>query len=115
MKHGSNRQTPFITPFFISYFYAFLTSFANALIDVLKRRVIPAIEQDHLSTLEVFDASSLVKLFTGKRNSIGEIQYDLEEGEIEEYGVKESALLLKSASKLPHIKEYGLNFDHRMR
>jgi len=59
----------------------------------------------------VFDAVELVKLFTGKRNSGDDVDLDLEEGEIEQYGVHATVLLVQSASKMKHVKTFGLNFD----
>ena len=65
-------------------------------------------------TLQIFDAAELVKLHCGKRNAAGDIDLEQSEGEIEEYGVNETVTLLQSASKMEHIKTFGLDFDRRM-
>ena len=75
----------------------------------------PAIEGDHLNTLQVFDAVDLVKLHCGERASGGDVVFHHQEGEIEAYGVEETAYLMESASKMPYIAEFGANLDSRLR
>ena len=89
-------------------------SFTNDLIDALSKRLNPVLHEEHLQVLEVFDASELVRLHCGKRDATENILYNKAEGEIESYGVKEVEALLYVASKIKHVKEYGINFNHRM-
>ena len=46
--------------------------------------------------------------------SAGKIHYDIPEGEIEDYGIRECEQLLSVTAKMKHIQGSGFNIDHRM-
>lgn len=87
--------------------------FANDLMTALEKRISSVTGHDAISTLQVFDAASLVTLFCGTAVE-NKITFFLPEGELEEYGVDECRRLMKEASKRTHAKASGINFDHRL-
>ena len=86
---------------------------ARDLAGALDRRVNAVVNDAVISQLEVFDAASLVKLYCGNAEE-GSVKFFLPEGELEEYGVEECKRVLMVASKMPHIRSAGVNFDSRM-
>ena len=87
--------------------------FANDLQESLEKRIMSVVNDDVVTHLEIFDASSLVNLQCGSAIN-DHVQFTLEEGVIEEYGVQECKQLLKVVSKMPHIQSVGMKFDPRL-
>ena len=86
---------------------------AGDLADALDQPVNSVVNDPAISQLAVFDAANLVKLHCGLASE-GLAKFFWPDGEIEEYGVQECKSILKIASKMPHIKSSGVNFDPRM-
>lgn len=87
--------------------------FAKDLQGSLENRIMSVVNDDVVSHLEVFDASSLVSLQCGSAIN-DHVQFTLEEGVLEEYGVQECKQLLKIVSRMPHIQSVGMKFDPRL-
>eukprot|EP00794_Sanderia_malayensis_P001887 gene1887-2140_t len=88
--------------------------FAKHLCEALQSRINLAVNNHVVSTLQIFDAASLVKLHCGMLNGDGTVDYIMEVGEIEEYGVDECKKLLAVVSKMPHMIASAICFDRRM-
>ena len=87
--------------------------FATDLFDSIDRRVAGVTSQDHIATLEVFDAVKLVSLQCGKReNDI--ITREIGEPSYEEYGVKEIKKLMRVVAKMRHVVENKIDFDPQL-
>ena len=87
--------------------------FAKDLKNALDRRLSNAQKDKTLTILEIFDAQNLVKLQCGDV-SAGKIHYDIPEGEIEDYDIRECKQLLSVIAEMNHIEGSGFNFAHRM-
>ena len=98
-----------LIPFFLNIF-----SFAKELLEALETRIAPVLEKGHIKILEVFDVGELVKLNCGTRLE-NQVTFSIEEGEYEDYGVKECKKFLKSVEKMDSLEEFGINLDHRLR
>ena len=73
------------------------------LIDSINERVKNVVESDHLTVLEVFDATNLVTIQCGFRSN-GKIVREKGEGYFEDFGVRETKKLIKVISKMKDIK-----------
>ena len=87
--------------------------FAKDLMNALKKRISSVTSHETISTLQVFDAASLVTLFCGTAVE-KKITFFLPEGELEQYGVDKCKRVMKEASIRAHVQASGMNFDHRM-
>ena len=87
--------------------------FAADLFDSIDRRVAGVTSQDHIATLEVFDAVKLVSLQCGKREN-DVITREIGEPSYEEYGVKEIKKLMRVVAKMRHVVENKIDFDLRL-
>ncbi len=87
--------------------------FAKELQESLEKRIRSVVNDDVVSHLEVFDASSLVSLQCGFA-IYDHVQFTLEEGVIEEYGMQECKQILKVVSRMPHVQSPGMTCDPRL-
>ena len=77
-------------------------AFAKDLKNSLERRLSNVQKDKKLVILEIFDAQTLVKLQC-EEVSAGKIHYDISEGEIEDYGIREYEQLLSVIAEMKHI------------
>ena len=86
-------------------------AFAKGLKNALERRLSSVQKDKTLAILEIFDVQTLVKLQC-RKVSAGKIYYDIPEGKIEDYGIRECEQFISVIADMKHIHGSGFNFDH---
>lgn len=86
---------------------------ASDILTSLDTRVNSVVSDHSLAVLQVFDAAALVRLHCGS-SSDGTVKLAVSDGDYDAYGVKECEAVLAVASKMPHIRESGMDFDHKL-
>ena len=82
---------------------------ASDILIALDTRVNSVMSDNSLAVLQVFDAAALVKLHCGIP-----VELAVSDGDYDAYGVKECEAVLAVASKMPNVRESGMDLDPKL-
>ena len=88
-------------------------SLASDILMALDTRVNSVMSDNLLEVLQVFDAAALVKLHCGS-SSNRTAKLAVSDGDYDAYGIKECEAVLSVASKMPNVRESGMDLDPKL-